>query len=116
MDSFSDQSGDLVLVNPDDTPRPINYWSVPQWWGPQSRTIYAHCARVDDNANGKSIYIASETQFPVLLIEEAGGNYSFDSDFSREHVDRIWVTADPDLKVGDDYQCPLRRGAITKVN
>ena len=115
MDSFTDQSGDLVLVNPDDTPRPITYWSVPRWWGSQQRTIYAHCARVDDTANGKSIYIASETQFPVLLIEEAGGNYTFDSDFSREHVDRIWVTSDPNLKVGDDYQCPLRRGEITLV-
>ena len=117
MDSFTDvDGGTLVLVNPDDTPRPINYWSVPRWWGAQERTIYEHCARVDDTANNKSIYIASSTNFPVLLIEETGGNYTFDSDKTREHVNRIWVTDDPALKVGDDYRCPLRRADITKVN
>ena len=116
MDSFEDASGTLVLVHPDDTPRPINYWSIPRWWGAQKRTIYAHCARVDDTANNKSIYIASSTNFPVLLIEEAGGNYTFDSDKTREHVNRIWVTNDPAFKVGEDYRCPLRRAEITKVN
>ena len=115
MDSFEEQSGSLVLVNPDDTPRPINHWSVPRWWGTQERTIYAHCARVDDTANNKTIYIASETQFPRILIEEAGGNYTFDSDRTREHVDRIWITDDPALQTGDDYICPLRRGEITAV-
>ena len=85
MDSFTDEDGGtLVLVNPDDTPRPVNYWSVPRWWGNQERTIYEHCARVDDAANGKSIYIASSTANPVLLIEEAGGTYTFDSDKTRE--------------------------------
>ena len=117
MDSFTDvDGGSLVLVNPDDTPRPINYWSIPRWWGAQKRTIYAHCARVDDTANNKSIYIASSTNFPVLLIEEAGGNYTFDSDKTREHVNRIWVTSDPAFKVGEAYRCPLRRADITKVN
>ena len=117
MDSFTDEDGGtLVLVNPDDTPRPVNYWSVPRWWGSQERTIYEHCVRVDDTANNKSIYIASSTNFPVLLIEEAGGNYTFDSDKTREHVNRIWVTSDPAFKVGDDYRCPLRRADITKVN
>jgi len=115
MDTFEDQSGTLVLVNPDDTPRPVNYWSVPRWWGNRDRTIYEHCARVDDTANNKSIYIASSTGFPSLLIEEAGGNYTFDSDKTREHVNRIWVTSDPALKTGDDYRCPLRRAEITKV-
>ena len=116
MDTFTDEEGGtLVLVNPDDTPRPVNYWSVPRWWGTQERTIYEHCARVDDTANNKSIYIASSTNFPVLLIEEKGGNYTFDSDKTREHVNRIWVTSDPALKTGDDYRCPLRRGDITKV-
>ena len=117
MDSFTDvDGGTLVLINPDDTPRPVNYWSVPRWWGTQERTIYEHCARVDDTANNKSIYIASSTSFPVLLIEEPGGNYTFDSDKTREHVNRIWVTSDPDFKVGEDYRCPLRRADITKVN
>ena len=116
MDSFTDEvGGTLVLVNPDDTPRPINYWSVPRWWGSQERTIYEHCARVDDTANNKSIYIASSTANPVLLIEEAGGAYTFDSDKTREHVNRIWVTNDPTLQTGEDYRCPLRRGDITPV-
>ena len=116
MDTFTDvDGGSLVLVNPDDTPRPINYWSVPRWWGSQERTIYEHCARVDDTANNKSIYIASSTAFPNLLIEEIGGNYLFDSDKTREHVNRILVTDDATLKTGDDYVCPLRRADITKV-
>ena len=116
MESFTEEEGGtLVLVHPDDTPRPINYWSIPRWWGTQERTIYEHCARVDDTANNKSIYVASSTEFPVLLIEEAGGNYTFDSDKTREHVNRIWVTSDPTFRAGDDYRCPLRRGDITKV-
>ena len=115
METCEDATGTLVLVNPDDTPRPVNYWSVPRWWGSQDRTIYEHCARVDDTANNKSIYISSSTGFPHLLIEETGGNYTFDSDKTREHVNRIWVTNDPLLKTGDDYRCPLRRGDITKV-
>ena len=115
MSTFEEQEGNLVLVNPDDTPRPVSHWSVPQWWKPSGRTIYAHCARVDNTATGESIYIASKTRFPRILIEEAGGNYTFDSDKTREHVERIWVTSDPDLKVGDDYRCPLRRADITKV-
>ena len=37
MDSFTDEDGGtLVLVNPDDTPRPINYWAVPRWWAVKS--------------------------------------------------------------------------------
>ena len=116
MDSFTDEEGGtLVLVNPDDTPRPINYWSVPRWWGSRERTIYEHCARVDDTANSKSIYIASSTANPVLLIEEAGGAYTFDSDKTREHINRIWVTDDPTLQTGEDYRCPLRRADIVKV-
>ena len=116
MDSFTDEEGGtLVLVNPDDTPRPVNYWSVPRWWGTRERTIYEHCARVDDTANGKSIYVSSSTGFPLLLIEETGGTYTFDSDKTREHVNRIWVTDDPSLKTGDDYRCPLRRADIIKV-
>ena len=55
------------------------------------------------------------TANPVLLIEEAGGTYTFDSDKTREHVNRIWVTDDPTLKTGDDYRCPLRRADIVKV-
>ena len=116
MDSFTDtEGGTLVLVNPDDTPRPVNYWSVPRWWGTRQRTIYEHCARVDDTANGKSIYVSSSTGFPQLLIEETGGTYTFDSDKTREHVNRIWVTDDPSLKTGEDYRCPLRRADIIKV-
>lgn len=116
MESFTDESGGtLVLINPDDTPRPVNYWSVPRWWGSQKRTIYEHCARVDDTANGKSIYVSSSTEFPHLLIEEAAGTYTFDRDKTREHINRIWVTDDPTLKTGDDYVCPLRRGDITPI-
>ena len=116
MDSFTDEEGGtLVLVNPDNTPRPVNYWSVPRWWGTRQRTIYEHCARVDDTANGKSIYVSSSTGFPQLLIEETGGVYTFDSDKTREHVNRIWVTDDPSLKTGEDYRCPLRRADIIKV-
>ena len=116
MDSFTDEEGGtLVLVNPDDTPRPVNYWSVPRWWGTRERTIYEHCARVDDTANGKSIYVSSSTGFPLLLIEETGGTYTFDSDKTREHINRIWVTDDPSLKTGEDYRCPLRRADIIKV-
>ena len=80
METFEDQDGTLELVHPDDTPRPVNYWSVPRWWGSQDRTIYEHCARVDDTANNKSIYIASSTSFPVLLIEETGGNRTVTTD------------------------------------
>ena len=115
MESFEDSTGTLVLVHPDATPRPVNYWSIPRWWGSQSRTIYEHCARIEDTANSKSIYVASSTAYPNLLIEESGGVYTFDSDKTREHVNRIWVTDDPTLKTGDDYICPLRRGEITQV-
>ena len=116
MESFTDEEGGtLELVLPSETPRPINYWSVPRWWGTRERTIYEHCARVDDTANGKSIYIASSTGFPHLLIEETGGTYTFDSDKTREHINRIWVTDDPSLKTGEDYRCPLRRADIIKV-
>jgi len=115
MKTFEDQSGSLVLVDPAATVRPISHWSVPRWWNKTTRTVYAHCARVDNTSTGETIYIASQTRFPNILIEESSGTYTFDSDHAREHVDRIWVTSDPDLKVGDDYQCPLRRAAITKV-
>ena len=103
MDSFEDQQGTLVLVNPDDTPRPVSHWSVPQWWKPSDRVIYAHCARVDNTATGETIYIASKTRFPRILIEESGGKYTFDSDFTREHVERIWITTDPNLRSGEDF-------------
>ena len=114
METFEEQSGDLELVLPSTTVRPVNYWSVPRWWGSQERTIYEHCARVDNTATGETIYISSETNFPRILIEY-DGNYTFDSDRTREHVDRIWITTDPTLKVGDDYVCPLRRAEIEKV-
>ena len=115
MDTFTDQEGGtLVLVNPDDTPRPINYWSC--LVGGEHRSVrYTALCSCSDTANNKSIYITSSTSFPVLLIEETGGNYTFDSDKTREHVNRIWVTSDPALKTGDDYRCPLRRADITKV-
>ena len=103
MNSFEDQSGTLVFVSPDDTPRPVSHWSVPQWWKPSSRTIYAHCARVDNTATGETIYIASKTRFPRILIEESGGKYTFDSDFTRKHIERIWITTDPNLKTGEDF-------------
>ena len=115
MSTFEDQSGDLELVLPSTTARPANYWSVPRWWGTNERTIYEHCARVDNTATGDSIYISSETNFPNIYIEYDGTNYTFDSDRSRSHVDRIWITSDPALKAGDDYICPLRRKEITKV-
>ena len=117
METFTDEGGGtLVLVHPDETVRPNGYWSVPRWWGNLDRTIYEHCARIDDTANNKTIYVSSATRFPVLLIEEAGGTYTFDSDKTREHVDRIWVTDDASLQTGEDYFCPLRRGDIVKVN
>ena len=117
MVSFTDQDAGktLVLIDPDLTPRPVGHWTVPQWWEKAERTIYAHCARVDDLANGKSIYIASSTRFPRILIEENAGVYTFDSDKTREYINRIWVTDDPELKTGVDYRCPLRRGDITQV-
>lgn len=114
MNSFKDQSGSLVLINPNITPRPINYWSVPRWWGAQKRTIYAHCARVDDTANDRTIYIASATSFPQILIEEDEGNYTFDSDRKRSHVDRICIVSNTVTGVLD-YRCPLRRRAITQI-
>ena len=115
MNSFEDATGTLVLVDPDQTPRPVRCWWVPRWWGTNSRTIYEHCARIDDTANNKSIYVSSSTNIPHLLIEETGGTYTFDSDKTREYIKRIWVTDDPTLKTGDDYLCPLRRGDITLV-
>ena len=117
MKSFTDEDGGtLKLIKPSTTVRPVNYWSVPRWWSTRTRVDYEHCARVDDTANGKSIYISSSTGFPNLLIEESGGNYAFDNDKTREHINRIFVTSDPTLQAGDDYLCPLRRGAITLVN
>lgn len=114
METFEDQSGDLQMILPSTTKRPINYWSVPRWWPSTERIIYEHCARVDNTSTGDSIYISSETAFPKILIEVDGsGTYTFDSDRTREHVDRIWVTSD--FEAGDDYQCPLRGAAITKV-
>ena len=115
-ESFTDQTGDLIFVDPDSTKRPVNYWSIPCWWNKGETVIYAGCARVDNTAAGESIYIASSTAFPRLKIEWDGTNYTFDSDHKREHINRIFVTSDPTFKVGDDYVVPLRDTATLKIH
>ena len=115
-ESFEDQSGDLVFVDPDTTKRPVTHWSIPRWWNKNETVIYAGCARVDNTAAGESIYIASSTAFPRLKIEWDGTDYTFDSDHKREHINRIFVTSDPTFKVGDDYLVPIRDTATDFIH
>lgn len=108
--TFEDQSGDLVFDVLEHGSRNIGHWDIPRWWY-KGRTIYEACARVNNTSNGDVLYIASSTNFPRLKIEFDGSNYTFDSDFKREHIDRILIkTASDNI----DIQIPLR-GTIENV-
>jgi len=116
LKTFKDQSGDLTLVLPTTTDRPVNYFNVPRWWWNGDNTIYESCVRVDNSDNNQSIYISVSDSNPHLKVEWDGTNYSFDSDDKRKYVNRIFVTSDAALKVGTDYRVPLRGVAITAVS
>jgi len=112
--SFKNQSGDLTFVSPDTTDRPVNYWTVPRWWYYGENTIYESCVRLNNSANNDQIYISTSTLFPYLKVEWNGSSYTFDQDNKREYIDRIWITRDPLLQDGTDYQVPLR-GPIKRI-
>jgi len=101
---YEDKSGDLELIPLGNAARNLNHWDVKRWWY-QGRTIYEACARINNTSNGDVLYIASSTNFPRLKVEFNGGNYTFDSDNAREHIDRILIkTSSDDI----DIQVPLR--------
>ena len=109
--TFEDQSGDLVFEVLDHGSRNVGHWDIPRWWY-NGRTIYEACARVNNTSNDDVLYIASSTNFPKLKIEFDGSNYTFDSDFKREHINRILIkTASDDI----DIQVPLRGTIGTAV-
>jgi hypothetical protein len=116
LDTFKDQSGDLSLILPSTTDRPVNYFNVPRWWWNGDNTIYEGCVRVDNSANNQSVYVSVTDINPHLKIEWDGSTYSSDSDRKRKYVDRIFITSDAALKVGTDYRVPLRGAAITAVS
>jgi len=102
--NYKDNVGNLNLIPIDHDARNKNHWDVIRWWY-EGRTIYEACARVDNTDNGDVLYIASSTNNPYLKIEFDGGNYTFDSDYKREHIDRILIkTVSDDI----DIQVPLR--------
>ena len=101
---YEDKSGDLELIPLGYGARNLNHWDVKRWWY-SGRTIYEACARINNTSNGDVLYIASSTNFPRLKVEFNGGNYTFDSDNTREHIDRILIkTSSDDI----DIQVPLR--------
>jgi hypothetical protein len=116
LKTFKDQSGDLSLVSPTTTDRPVNYFNVPRWWWTGDNTIYEGCVRVDNSDNSQSVYIAVSESNPHLKVEWNGSAYVFDGDDKRKYVTRIFVTSDAALKVGTDYRVPLRGAAITAVS
>ena len=108
LKSFENQSGDLTLVSPDSTDRPVNYWWAPRWWWKGDNTIYEGCVRLNNSDNNDQIYIACSENNPYLKVEWNGSAYTFDGDNKRKYVTRIFVTTDSALKVGKDYEVPLR--------
>ena len=116
LESFENQSGDLTLVSPDSTDRPVNYWWVPRWWWKGANTIYEGCVRFNNSDNNDQIYIACSENNPHLKVEWNGSAYTFDGDNKRKYVTRIFVTTDASLKTGTDYRVPLRGAAITAVS
>ena len=115
LESFKDQSGDLTLVSPDSTDRPVNYWWVPRWWWNGDNTVYESCVRIDNSSNSDSVYVSVSESNPHIKIEWDGSSYTFDSDRKRKYVNRIFITSDAALKTGTDYKVPLRGAAITSV-
>ena len=116
LHSFEGQSGDLTLVSPRTTDRPVNFWTVPRWWWNGDNTIYEGCVRVNNSDNNDQIYIAVTESNPHLKIAWNGSAYTFDGDSKRKHVTRIFVTTDASLQTGTDYRVPLRGAAITAVS
>ena len=112
LKSFKDQEGDLTFVNPNTTPRPVNNWSIPRWWYNGNNTVYEGCIRVNNSQTNHQIYISCNEPNPYLKIEWDGSSYTFDSDRKRQYVTRIFITTDDELKVGSDYQVPLRGAPI----
>lgn len=108
FDTFENQSGDLSLVDPSTTARPVGHWSVPRWWGKYGSVVYEHCVRIDNSATNESIYISSSEEDPHLKVEYDGSQYTFDSDYSRKYINRILVTYDAIFPYGSDYRVPLK--------
>jgi hypothetical protein len=107
---YKDESGGLELIPIEHDARNKNHWDVKRWWY-QGRTLYEACARVNNTDNGDVLYIASSTNVPYLKIEYDAGEYTFDSDYAREHINRILIkTSANDI----DIQIPLR-GVIAPV-
>ena len=98
LESFKDQSGDLTLVSPDSTDRPVNYWWVPRWWWNGDNTVYESCVRIDNSSNSDSVYVSVSESNPHIKIEWDGSSYTFDSDRKRKYVNRIFITSDADSK------------------
>jgi|TARA_B100002052_G_scaffold134309_1_gene123368 hypothetical protein len=115
LETFKDQSGDLTLVSPDSTDRPVNYWWVPRWWWNGDNTVYEGCVRLNNSSNSEQIYIACSENNPHLKVEWDGTNYTFDSDHSRKHVTRAFVTSDAALERGVDYDIPRDGSAVTPI-
>ena len=112
LKSFKDQEGDLTFVNPNTTPRPVNNWSIPRWWYNGNSTVYEGCVRIHNSQTDHQIYISCSDPYPYLKIEWDGSSYTFDSDRKRQYVTRIFITTDDELKIGSDYQVPLRGAPI----
>ena len=107
---YKDKVGNLELIPRGNDARNVNHWDVKRWWY-EGRTIYEACARVNNTDNGDVLYIASSTNFPYLKIEYDAGEYTFDGDYAREHIDRILIQTSSGDK---DISIPLR-GAINEV-
>ena len=107
-----DKVGNLELIPRGTDARNLNHWDVKRWWY-YGRTIYEACARVNNTDNGDVLYIASSTNNPYLKIEYDAGQYTFDGDYKRKHIDRILI----ENSSGDkDIAIPLRGPIMSEVN
>ena len=107
---YKDKVGNLELIPRGIDTRNLNHWDIKRWWY-EGRTIYEACARVNNTDNGDVLYIAASTNNPYLKIEYYAGEYIFDGDYKREHIDRILIETSGGNK---DIAIPLR-GPIEEV-
>lgn len=107
---YKDKVGNLELIPRGIDARNLNHWDIKRWWY-EGRTIYEACARVNNTDNGDVLYIAASTNNPYLKIEYYAGEYIFDGDYKREHIDRILIETSGGNK---DIAIPLR-GPIEEV-